>query len=72
MAHDTAHGDGAHAHGAHAHGTHHDTSGDKGAAFVGMIAGMLLLGSFLFGMVKWTNYHLGAGEAGSTAAESTK
>ena len=67
MAHDTTYGDGAHAHAAH-----HDTSGDKGAAFVGLIAGMVLLGSLLFGMVKWTNHHLGAGEAGSAAAGSTK
>ncbi len=62
--------DGNHAHAAH--GAHHDVSGDKRAAFMGLVAGLVLLGGFLFGMVKWTNHHLGAGEASSTAAESTK
>ena len=65
MAHDSDHGHGAHA-------AHHDVNGDKAAAFVGLFAGMLLLGGLLFGMVKWTNHHLGAGESGSTAAEATK
>ena len=76
MAHGTHHGDGAHG-GAHiethpaAHGGHHDVSEDKGAAYIGLFAGAILLGSFLFGMVKWTNHHLNAREAGS-AAEATK
>lgn len=78
MAHGTDHGNGTHgnapvdAHPA-AHGGHHDVSEDKGAAYVGLFAGALLLGSFLFGMVKWTNHHLSAGEpAGAAAAESAK
>jgi hypothetical protein len=35
--------------------THHDVSRDKGPAFVGLIAGVVLLGAFMYGMVKWTN-----------------
>ena len=64
--------DGNHADGAHGHAAHHDVSDDKGAAFVGFIAGVVLLGSFLFGMVRWTNHHLNAEKAGAPAAESTK
>lgn len=63
MAHDAHHG-------AH-HGAHHAADSDKGAAFVGLIVGAALLGSFIFGMVKWTNHHLTAGEPGA-AAEATK
>ncbi len=61
MEHDTNHDHGA------AHGAHHEVSEDKGAAFVGLIAGMVLLGGFLFGMVKWTSHHLEAGEPHTTA-----
>ena len=34
---------------------HHDVSHDKGPAFVGLFAGMLLLGALIYGMVQWTN-----------------
>ena len=75
MAHGTSHGVGGTPVDTHpaAHGGHHDVSEDKGAAYVGLFAGMILLGSFLFGMVEWTNHHLNAGEPHSAAtAESTK
>ena len=65
MAHDTHDSHGAHA-------AHHDVSQDKRAAFTGLFIGMVVLGSFLFSMVRWTNHHLGAGEAGAPAAEATK
>lgn len=62
------------AHGAGAHDPHHDVSGDKGAAFVGLVGGLVLIGGLLFGMVKWTNHHLGAESGGTAAAaaEATK
>ncbi len=53
-AHGAGHGaDHHHHHDAHAH--HHDVSVDRGSAFVGLIAGSLILGAIVFGMVKWTN-----------------
>lgn len=64
------------AHGAHGAGAeaHHDVSHDKGAAFVGLIGGMVVIGLFLFGMVKWTNHHLAAegGERPAAAAAARK
>ncbi len=62
MAHDTNHGGAG-------HGEHHDVNADKSAAFMGLIAGLVLIGGFLFGMVKWTNHHL---EAGEPVAAATK
>jgi hypothetical protein len=41
MGHDHAHG--------HAHGS------DKGAAFIGLIGGAVLIGAILYGIVLWTN-----------------
>ena len=85
MAQTAAHGDGTYgaahtpegagaqgAHGAGAHDPHHDVSQDKGAAYVGLVGGIVLIGAFLFGMVTWTNHHLNAGEGGKPAAEATK
>ena len=64
----TAEGMGAHgARGAGAHDAHHDVSDDKRAAFAGLIGGVVLIGGFLFGMVKWTNHHL-ASEGGEKPA----
>lgn len=61
-----------HAHGAttdaHGHGTHVDPSGDKRAAFMGLFAGMVLLGGFLYGMVTWTNARYAGHEGGGPAA----
>ena len=54
-------------HGGPGHGEHHDVSGDKSAAFMGLFAGLVLIGSFLFGMVKWTNHHLNADEPRANA-----
>ena len=47
-------GHGGHAHGAHGHG-HVDTSGDKGAAYMGLFGGALAIGGLLYGVVTWTN-----------------
>ena len=39
----------------HASHGHHDVSQDKGAAFVGLFAGLVVLGALTYGMVVWTN-----------------
>ncbi len=74
MAHGTARGDGSMPVETHpaAHGAHHDVNADKSAAFVGLIGGLVLIGSFLFGMVKWTSHHLDAAEGGGSKVEATK
>ena len=64
---DAAHG---HDHG-HGHAPHHDVSDDKGAAYLGLFGGAILLGAFLFGMVTWTNHHLGGHEGGAAAAATS-
>lgn len=69
MAHDTNHGGAGH--GTQHGGAQHDVNPDKGAAFIGLFAGMVLLGAFLFGMVTWTNHHLGSEEPRANAT-STK
>ena len=54
--------------------SHHDVSQDKGPAFVGLFVGVILLGAFMFGMVKWTNTRFaghGAAEKGA-AGEAHK
>ncbi len=75
-AHGTAHGVAAHgaahadAHAGHAHaghGAHHDPAVDKRAAFVGLIAGMAVIGALMYGMVQWTNAQF-AGHAGGERA----
>ena len=51
---------------------HHDVSRDKGPAFVGLFVGALLLGSFMYGMVRWTNSrYAGHAEGGETPAAAT-
>ena len=77
---DHSHGASADAHGAHAgahdaahgHGAHVDTTGDKGAAFVGLIGGMLVIGALMYGVVAWTNAqyagHEGGGEKAAAAS----
>ena len=47
---------------------HHDVSQDKGAAFTGLITGVILLGAFIYGMVQWTNSRHHAPAAGGKAA----
>ena len=62
------------AHGAHGHHGHADANGDKAAAFVGLVGGMVLLGAMVFGVVKWTNGQYaghGAGGAEKPAAAAT-
>jgi hypothetical protein len=59
------------AHGAGAE-SHHDVSQDKGAAFVGLIGGVVVIGAFLFGMVTWTNHHLAAEGGEKPAATAHK
>jgi hypothetical protein len=51
---------------------HHDVSRDKGPAFVGLIAGIVLLGAFMYGMVQWTNAQFAGHGAEKAAAEATK
>ena len=36
-------------------GHKHDTNPDIGAAFAGLIGGMIFLGAILYGVVLWTN-----------------
>lgn len=36
-------------------GHKHDTNPDMGAAFTGLIGGMIFLGAILYGVVQWTN-----------------
>ena len=49
---------------------HHDVSQDKGAAFTGLFAGMVLLAAFISGMVHWTNsrHHAEGGEKAAVEA----
>lgn len=53
----------------HAHGAHHAHGSDKGAAFVGLFGGMVVLLVFIYGVVQWTNsLHAGPEHAaGGTA-----
>lgn len=48
MAHDS------HAHDGHDHAPH-SVSHDRRPAYIGLVAGAMLIGAILFGMVKWTN-----------------
>ena len=55
--------------------THHheDVSRDKGPAFVGLVAGIVLLGALVYAMVLWTNSRFeGHGGGEKAAAEATK
>lgn len=51
---------------------HHDVSQDKGPAFLGLIAGMIVIGGLMYGMVVWTNAKF-AGHAaeGAPAGQTT-
>jgi hypothetical protein len=42
--------------------------GDKGAAFIGLIASALVIGVVLFGMVKWTDSRFEGHAAGAAPA----
>ncbi len=47
----------AHDHGHHAPGqhAHHAPGSDKGAAFIGLIGGAVLIAAVLYGITMWTN-----------------
>ena len=57
-------------HGAH-HGAHAAHGSDKGAAFVGLFGGIVVLAAFVYGVVVWTNGrfegHAAGGAAGGAA-----
>lgn len=57
-------------------GGHENQSSDKGAAFVGLVGGALLIGLILYGTVLWTNAsfakHKAEKATGSVAAESLR
>jgi len=59
-----------HGHDHHAPGHH---GSDKGAAFVGLFGGLILLLGIVYGIVQWTNAkYAGHGEGGAAAAAETK
>ncbi|MDF1504277.1 hypothetical protein [Roseisolibacter sp. H3M3-2] len=47
---------------------HEDVSRDKGPAFVGLVAGIVLIGAFVYAMVLWTNSRFEGHAAGGAAA----
>lgn len=57
-------------------GGHAQQGSDKGAAFVGLIAGALFIGAIMYGIVIWTNgqfaEHKAAKKTGSVAVESMR
>ena len=59
------HGHDAHGHAAHGHAAH---GSDKGAAFVGLFGGMILLLAVVYGIVQWTNAKYAGHEGGETPA----
>ena len=57
-----------HGHDHHGH-AHHGS--DKGAAFVGLFGGLILLLAVVYGIVVWTNgKYAGHGEGAAAAAET--
>jgi hypothetical protein len=54
--------------------SHHDVSQDKGAAFTGLVLGLVLIGGLCYGMVLWTNAqfagHAADGQKAPAAAAS--
>ena len=53
---------------------HHDVSRDKGPAFMGLVIGIVVLTSLVYGMVQWTNsrfegHAAGAAPAGAAATQ---
>ena len=67
------HGHAAHGHAAHGHAAHDpaEIAGDKRAAYVGLVAGVAILGSLVYGMVMWTNARFAGHEGGEKAAETS-
>jgi hypothetical protein len=62
-----------HAHDGHGHGHshdhgHHDAAGDKMAAFVGLIGGMVVIGAMVYATVLWTNTRFAGHEGGERPA----
>ena len=59
-----------HGHDHHGHVPH---GSDKGAAFVGLFGGLILLLGVVYGIVTWTNgKYAGHAEGGAAAAAETK
>ena len=57
----------------HGHDQHVAHGSDKGAAFVGLFGGVILLFAIVYGIVQWTNSKYAGHEGGETpAAESTR
>jgi hypothetical protein len=56
----------------HGHHAHHDVSHDKGAAFVGLFGGLIVLGALMYAMVLFTNSRFaGHSAGGATPAAAT-
>ena len=52
---------------------HADVAGDKRAAFVALVAGMAVIGAFMYGMVQFTNARFAGHEGGERpAAEASR
>ena len=56
-----------HDHHGHGHG-HHAPGSDKGAAFIGLIGGAILIGAIMYGVTMWTNSLFEGKEHGATPA----
>ena len=57
----------------HGHDHHVSHGSDKGAAFVGLFGGVILLLAVVYGIVQWTNAKYAGHEGGEQpAAEATK
>ena len=63
-----------HGHDSHAHGHGHAHGSDKGAAFVGLFGGIIILGAIVYALVLWTNSrfegHAAGGAAPAAGAEA--
>ena len=57
----------------HAHHGHHAPGSDKGAAFIGLIGGTVLIGVILYGITIWTNsIYAGKEHGAAPGAAATK
>lgn len=67
------HADAHHAHAGHGagHGAD-DVAGDKRAAFLGLIGGVVVIFALMYGMVLWTNAQFAGHEGGERPAAEAK